>query len=531
MTRQKGNECGGTDDFMKEKKELLIHIFAQMSAFAISIGINFFLSPFLVQQLGAEAHGFLTLGNQLIQYLYILTIAVNSMAVRWITVKYYEGQKQEVNEFYTSLLYTNGILSGLLSVLAVLFIFHFGSYLRISTELLTDVTILWAFLFVNFILNLFVSMLQIAVRLKNQLVLLNLSNIVASLISAIIILLCYLCFAPKVWYVGLGTIVSTIYLFGRHYKYTKRLLPELSVKRGYFRREKICTLIKSGIWNSLNHLGMILTTGLDALMVNLLVNANAMGVVTIAKTLPTYVLLLFANLASVFTPKLTIEYAKGNLDMMKKNLRTYMKILGMLSGSIMPIMFLFGETFFSLWQPTQEARVLHLLSIACCLEYPLVLALEPLWNIFTILDKVKQSSLAVFIKGLAAIIATLFLLNTRNLTDLEAMLVICGVSSLFNILMTLTFLAIAGAKYLGFPWYTFYRIMLQNALYILGISGLLYGVRHFICPGSWGGLFAIVLGTVLISSGLYILIFLSEEEKCWIKEKILEKYASVRRKM
>ena len=73
---------------MKEKKKLAINMFGQVLNLGINFCISFFLTPYIISQVGAEAYGFVGLANEFIGYAQIITVAINSMASRFIILKF-----------------------------------------------------------------------------------------------------------------------------------------------------------------------------------------------------------------------------------------------------------------------------------------------------------------------------------------------------------------------------------------------------------------------------------------------------------
>jgi len=71
---------------LSKNRQLAINIAASFTALFISMGINFLLSPFIVKTVGVEAYGFVQFGNNIISYLSILAIALNSMSSRFISI-------------------------------------------------------------------------------------------------------------------------------------------------------------------------------------------------------------------------------------------------------------------------------------------------------------------------------------------------------------------------------------------------------------------------------------------------------------
>ena len=91
----------------KQNKRTLFTLFTSMFAIVVTIATNFFLSPYIVETLGEEANGFTQLANNFVNYASLITVALNSMAGRFITLHYYKGNKEESNKFYSSVLIAN----------------------------------------------------------------------------------------------------------------------------------------------------------------------------------------------------------------------------------------------------------------------------------------------------------------------------------------------------------------------------------------------------------------------------------------
>ena len=69
---------------MKNKRATLINIFAALITLGVQMFISFWLSPFVVGKLGEEAYGFINLANNFVSYASLVSVAINSMACRYI---------------------------------------------------------------------------------------------------------------------------------------------------------------------------------------------------------------------------------------------------------------------------------------------------------------------------------------------------------------------------------------------------------------------------------------------------------------
>ena len=92
---------------MNDKKQLIINLIANLMSFSISIGVSFILTPFLIEHIGKEAYGFFPLANNLVAYINLLVLALNSMAARFIMLEVMKKDILQANIYFNSVLYSN----------------------------------------------------------------------------------------------------------------------------------------------------------------------------------------------------------------------------------------------------------------------------------------------------------------------------------------------------------------------------------------------------------------------------------------
>lgn len=505
------------------KKQTGINLIAQVMAFGINLGISFFLTPFIVEKIGIEANGFVSLANNFVEYAQLITIAVNSMAGRFITIKIHQKDSESANKYFSSVFIANLIFSIILTILSILVIAFIDRFMNISTTILSDVRILWAFIFGNFILGLFTSTFNVSTFVKDRLDLNAFCNIKGYIIRIAILLVCYIVFDIHVWYIGLALFCMGLYNLIKNIHYAKALTPELKISKKYFNIKAITELLKSGIWNTISKLSSILSSGLDLLITNIFINATAMGILSLAKTIPTIILSLFGTVAAIFAPSLTISYAKGDSLEIENQLKSSIKILGILSSIPLAILIGFGKEFYSLWAPTQDSSLLYILTLINCANLIFALPLEPLYNVFTATNKIKTSSLALISFSTLSLATTFILLKFVPDDTTLKMFVILGVSSFYNIVRVLTFLPMYGAKCLNFKLNTFYGPIIKNTISVILLSIMGIGLKFVLNINSWIMLIisCIVIGILglIVNSN----IILDKEDKKDFYNKFKEK--------
>jgi len=482
-----------------KNKQLVINMAANLLSTVVGFCVSFFLTPFIIERVGVEANGFVNLAGNFMSYAMIVTTALNSMAGRFITISIHQEDYDETNKYMSSVFAANLLSSAVLTVPAVLLVINMNSWFNVSAAIVSDVKILWAFLFANFLYGNIVSVFGVATFSQNRLDIQSGTGIILSLVRSGIIVAAYMLFDTKVWYIGATAFLCTLLDSVVNIYCTKHFLPFAKISRKYFDFKKIKNLLSAGVWNSVSKVSNILSEGLDLLVANLFIGDTAMGIISLAKHMPAYILSFTGLISSI-------------------------KILGFITCIPLSIMYAYGDVFFGLWAPTLDAKLLQTIAIVASLEFPLVLPLEPLWNIFTTTNKVKQSSLYLVINSAATIIIEFILLHFAT-TEYQKIMIIVGVSTAFSIVRALTFLPLYGAKCLNFKKTIFYKPAFQNLLAVIVLTGISLFVKKIFNLNSWFALIAASCLTAAISFVINYFALLSKHERDILKSKIFRKKA------
>lgn len=504
---------------VSDDKRLFINMAAQITAFVVSLGISFFLTPYIVERLGAEAYGFVGLANNFVSYAQIIVTALNSMSARFITISIHQEDYESANQYFSSVVFANILITAVLLVPTVVVICLLERIINVPTALLSDVRMLWILIFADSLLGIVTSVFGIATYVRNRLDLASVRIIESELIRAGILCFCFFLLPAHVYYIGLASAVTRVYLIASSIYLTRMLLPEIRIRRSYFRWGKIKELLSSGVWNSVTRIGSILSNELDLLITNLFVGAVAMGVVSVAKQLPALILSVFGMLAGVFMPQLNISYAKGDYDDIRQQLLFSVKLLGMVACIPVACVYAFGDTFFHLWVPGEDARLLQGLAIVGSLAFPISLSLEPLWNIFTVTNKIRQSSLFLISNAFATVLMVFILLHFTD-DDVAKMYIVVGTSSIFSVIRSLTFLPLYGAKCVKLKLTIFYGPILKNLLALVVVTAFAFGLRYYFQASTWIGFFTLCGATGVIALGVNYFILLNRDDRALLHQKI-----------
>lgn len=504
---------------MNSNKQLAINMVAQMLSFVVGIAISFFVTPYIVNNVGVDAYGFVGLANSFINYAGIVIIALNSMSGRFITIEIHRKKYEEANRYFTSVLIGNIIVAALLLAASLFMVLNLEKLIAIPARIVTDIKLLMGLLFISFILSIVGNVFSVATFAQNRLELASIRNMESSFLNAAVILLSFYLFEPSVWYVGLASLISGSYVVCTNVYYTKKLLPFIKIEKKYYDFNKIKTLVASGVWNTVSKISGIISTGLDLLITNLFVDATAMGNVSVSSVLHGYVLSVFAKISGVFMPQLTIDYANKNYEAIRRQLISTVRLLGFFAAIPITLIFVYSGDFYRLWVPKQNIELLRNLSVLRAAALPVSLIFEPIWNVFTVTNKVKQSALMLMVSSVISIVGTFLLLSITSDTTIK-LYIIVGFSTIIGIIRCVTFLPIMGAKCVGLKWNTFYPVMFLNLICLSMVMIISAMIKKIIVINSWIMLIAVAFITAFITLIINYAILLTSDERKFIKSKI-----------
>ena len=503
---------------MNDKKRLAINLTAQIMAFAVNMGVSFIVTP-IIDKISTELSGFVGLANNFITCAQIVVSALNTMASRFITIHIHQKDEEQANEYFSSVFFGNLMMAGIFLIPMLTLIVFVDKLFQVPALYVSDVRILWFFLFANFFVSIVGSVFGVATYCKNRLDLTSVRTIHAEIIRVVFLVVSYNFFPQYIWYIGIASLLHTTYLTLSNIQFTKRLLPEIHIKKSYFRWKKVWELISLGLWNSLTRLSQVLLDELDIAIANILIGSVAMSALSNAKYVPTAISGLMGTIVGVFSPQITIAYAKGD----KKNLVDIIKSSNRIMIFMMsiPIAFVtaYGDIFFSLWLPARDPHQMHALALLGMGVLYVSMSIQVLYHVFIITKRVKANSIVMIVSGVLSTTIVFILLETTNL----GLYAIAGVSTVLGLLRNLIFTPMYASKCLELKWNTFYGDILTGLLSIAGISIVAVASRFVFTIDSYLSLIGvgIIVGIIALVINFYVV--LKKEDRKIILDKVLRR--------
>lgn len=441
----------------------VLNIIGCIITVVINALINLLLSPYIVENLGVAANGYISLANNFISYIALITIALNSMAGRFILIEFRRGNILGANEYYSSVLLGDWLLAGLLFLPMILFVFWIDKFINIEVGYLLDTQILFALIFFNYMVNLCFPQWKTATYCTNNLYLRSFNNAISAIIRAFAIYLLFSLFTPHSYYIAVAACVMTIVSLTMDFWYCKILMPELSWNINLFRIKKVKELLSSGIWNTISQCGNLLLEGLDILIANILINPIAAGVLSLSKVIPNMINQITGTIATTYGPRLTYLFADGNKSGMVDEVKNNMLYVSIIANLPIGIFLAFGKQFFTLWVPSQNVNQLYWLSTCSLLGMLFTGITQCVVNIFGVVNKLRYNSLIVIMTGVINILIVYFLLKFTNI----GIYAIALVSSIVSVVRIFCFTLPFGAQCIDASKCVFVIPTLKNAANVL----------------------------------------------------------------
>mgnify|MGYP004620949895 CR=1 FL=1 len=501
--------------------KLFVNFLATLIQMLLNYGISFMLTPFIVENVGSEAYGFVSLGNNLVNYATIVTIALNSVAGRFITISVHQGNKEEGNKYFNSVLWANVILAGLIGVIFLFIILRVEVIFDVPITLIEDVRQLFIFIVINFMITIICNVFTVATFINNKLYLTNLGNCLGAIFRVLSIVLMYKLFPIKIAYVGLSSLICTIFVSCYNAIITKKADLGLYVDIQAFSLKKIKELFAAGIWNSVTKLSQVLSDGLDLLLCNLALNATAMGALSVAYTIPTLISGAISAISAIFAPQLTFYYAKNDIEEVVSQIKMNMKLMGFFVSICLAGAIVYGKDFFRLWTPSQDIDLVYSLAVIACSSVVVSGVTSALNNVFLLTNHLKVNSLVWLAASIFDAVCAFILVKFTSL----GVYAIAGVSKIVGLILNITYTPIYASKCLKISSKHFYGLLFKYLTAFILICCEMFCINHFIVFSSinWGTFIIKCIISAAIAGLTNYCLFLNKYERKVLVTKFIKR--------
>ena len=267
------------------KKQNYKNLIMNVIAFVVQFVISFYISPIIVSNVGASAYGFIGVANDFVSYAAIVATVFNSVASRFIANAFYKKDYDRANNYFNSLIIANIIIASVLGLAGVILVPNLNKVLTIPVNLLFDVKLTFALVFVAYIVSLVTLVFTTSTFVTNRTDIQGIRNIIQYIIRFALVIIFLNFVSIRIYWVAAASTIATIIVAIMNIRLTKRLTPELKIDIKLAKKEHAFELASAGCWMALTSISTILLRGLDLTVANLMIGDYEMGLLSIARTM------------------------------------------------------------------------------------------------------------------------------------------------------------------------------------------------------------------------------------------------------
>ena len=466
-------------------KTILISGFGAFLTYAI----NFVLTPYIINTIGIEAYGFVSIAKTAVSYADIAMTALTAFVVRYISISYHEGNHKEANLYYSSSVQACFVFATILFLIAGVLTIHLENILIIPDALIKPVKILFIIIFLNFVITTMNVPLGVYAYIKNRLDITGIIKILGYVLEVGVLYGLFQLMPAEVWYVGVGSLSASLVAMACNVFAIKKYTPELVYKKSNVSLPKIKNLLKNGVWNSLNSLGNVLNSGLDLIVSNLMLSGTATGQIAVSKTIGTMFQTVFMVVSQPFQPQMLKSYASGKIEEFLASLKKAMIVCGWFANVAFAGFIALGILYFKLWLPEENTQVLYYLTVLTVVNYVTDGVLQPVYYISTLTVKNKIPCWITIVGGLCNVFGMYVLIKNTEL----GVYAVAITTAIIMITINLIFNPIYAAWCLKIKSREIYKILIRDLMSCAIMIVAFIQIEKAIVPSTWIGLIATAL--------------------------------------
>lgn len=340
-------------------------------AFAVNVGISFFLSPFVVHHLGDSAYGIWVLLGSLVGYMGLLDLGVRGAVMRYVAVHHARGEDAEAGRLASSGLVIFGV-TGLVAisasaVVAALIdrIFH------VPPEMVSVARAVVLIGGLGIAVSLVSGVFGGAVTAMQRFDLTSMTDIAVGVVRTVAVVVALEAGAGLL---GLAVVQlgCTLLQAAIQYAISRRLYPELRLRLRGVDRTRIRTIMTFSIYSSLIQFSAQLIFSADSFVIGTALPVAMITFFAIAAQLTEYTRSIISAFSQPMTPRASSLEAVGAAAELE---RVVVGTAALATLIVLPITITFivrGRSFLGLWMGPSYAgpsgRVLTILAVALSLS-------------------------------------------------------------------------------------------------------------------------------------------------------------------
>jgi membrane protein EpsK len=495
------------------KNKSVLNLTFNILSLIISMGLSFWITPFIINTIGAESYGFVPLTQQLINYMTVITVSITAIAGRFYTVAKKNENLILQQEYFSSTFFAGLVGSALLTIPLIIATIYIDKILNIPSYLVGDVRLSMLLYGAIFLMVFITSVFNVGAFSSNKLYITSSINIVNIAIKTITTVLLLVLFIPKIWFISLGTMVATFFVLIITIIAFKRLEPNINIKK--ISSKRLGEILSSGIWASIGEIGVILFLQIDLLMANWNLGARLAGEYAVVLQLPAILRTFSGTIISIFIPTIISLFAVGKIKDMIKYVNNAVNYTGLVLSLPIGLVCGLGSVLLSLWINESYINYGFVLAVLT-IHLSINLSVQTVMSVQTAVNKLKAPAFVTLIMGILNFILAYLLSGYFKMGAL-------GIALAGSIVLTsknLIFSPLYVAKITNQKWDTYLKGVTKPFFATLFVSLVSFYISKLYKINNFLELFLVCCVVGVIYLAFVYFIMLKKEEKSFIILKV-----------
>jgi len=427
--------------------------------------------PFLVRHYGDGSYGLIALAGFLTQYVGMISGCVGSAVGRYINIALNKNDWKQANEIFTTALVANiGLVIFQLPIYAIC-VWKLDWLIDFPPEAAADFRILVVCNIAIFLFSTLTGVFTTPIFATNRLDIDAKLDIFRQLLRALLLVGMIHFFGAYLWIIGVVDLGLTLLCGSIIIVVCRRLAGKLTFRLDCITSKWIFPLLNMAGWTLVSMLGFSLFLKTDIWMINRFVSKEMAGVYAALLVWPNLVKQVGGMFGDLIGPVFTIDYAKGNIERMKRTCLLSSQVLSYGVAYCCGVFVVGAEGLIDLW--LGEAYVQYALWVQLLVgQLAFTISGSVIWKIFVTIGKTKYMGIGNLVPGVIHILLSLLLiyLGFGALGVLWGTIV--AVSLKENVLFPLWI-----SRETGIPYRAFLSIYLRSGLVFILVVGISYLLR------------------------------------------------------
>ncbi len=376
----------------------------------ISIGIGFWMLPFLISHLGSEDYALWVLIGSIISSYYLMDLGLNHTVTRYVARYIYTEEYERANHIINTALLIYSLLGITLFTLTILAVFFIAPEIVNNPE---DLKTAQAILLISglslsleFPSKAFPGVISAYLRFDT----IALVQTLGSIASAVAIFL-FVSNGSGVITLAIIAFVTNVFTTAFFVYYSYNLFSSLEIAKKHISKKDIIEIFHFSKWTFIIDVTNLLKSKMDIWMIAFFLSNAGITTYFVAARLIEYATQIAGQALGFTVPVFTKYYATNQLEKMAEALVFFVKLYLIVLVLFVSGFFILGEAFITLWIGDEiDINVAFQCLIILAMGRLLVLITNPFVSILMTIKKHKYATYLSIVDTIAVTLSALYLI-------------------------------------------------------------------------------------------------------------------------